>query len=310
MYTQERFLVKHFCQIDEVLIDLVLKSDDDQPLLQQELLTLWMVLPIVLHQEFPPSVRRSCHSFHWWSQCGELHHVELSDHVEDEDDEKCCCQLKLNRSQCCWTVGSNVLCCLVLKCNGISGTPWLWSCWRLTRACVEGLYCSLAHNGPAWGMGSTLLMWSKLSQRCCRLGATWLLSIMEMQSRYLMHVSVHSIATWDARYVAFFLPSALYRGVVAASFRSSFASTALAWSICPWLCPHFSLLTELFAVRQYGVFKDANVALIKSIVLWLVRSQTLHGHMFNPSGTCFRQEGHWIVAEVCLSSVNSRLPIS
>ena len=38
MYTQERFLVKLSCQIDEVLIDLVLKSGDIQPLLQTELL--------------------------------------------------------------------------------------------------------------------------------------------------------------------------------------------------------------------------------------------------------------------------------
>ena len=99
-----------------------------------------------------------CHSCHWWSQCGELHHVALSVHVEDEDDEKCCCQLKLNHSKCCWTVGSNVLRCLVLKGNGIRGTPLPWSCWRLTRACADGLYCSRAHKGPAWGLGSTLLM--------------------------------------------------------------------------------------------------------------------------------------------------------
>ena len=63
-----------------------------------------------------------CRSCHWWSQCEELHHVGLSVRVEGDDDEKYCFQLKLNHSKCCWTAGSNVLCCLVLKCNGIGGT--------------------------------------------------------------------------------------------------------------------------------------------------------------------------------------------
>ena len=82
-----------------------------------------------------------CHSLHCSESfsCWELHHVELSVHVEDEDDEKCCCQLELNRSKCFWTVGSNVLCCLLLKCNGTWGTPLPWSRWRLTRASADGL---------------------------------------------------------------------------------------------------------------------------------------------------------------------------
>ena len=38
----------------------------------------------------------------------ELHHVGLSVHVEDEDDDKYVFQLKLNHSKCCWTARSNV----------------------------------------------------------------------------------------------------------------------------------------------------------------------------------------------------------
>ena len=56
----------------------------------------------------------------------QLHHVGLSVHVEDEDDEKNVFQLKLNHAECCWTAGSNVLFCLVLMCIGIWGTPLPW----------------------------------------------------------------------------------------------------------------------------------------------------------------------------------------
>ena len=37
-----------------------------------------------------------CHSYHWGSQDEELHHVELSFRVQDEDDEKYVGQLKTN----------------------------------------------------------------------------------------------------------------------------------------------------------------------------------------------------------------------
>ena len=60
----------------------------------------------------------SVHSCHWRSQDEEPHHVGLSVHVEDEDDEKYVFQLKLTHFKCCWTEGSNVLFCLVRKCNG------------------------------------------------------------------------------------------------------------------------------------------------------------------------------------------------
>ena len=40
------------CQIDEFLLDLSVKSDDIQPLLQKVLLTLSVVLQIVYHKEF------------------------------------------------------------------------------------------------------------------------------------------------------------------------------------------------------------------------------------------------------------------
>ena len=46
-------------QIDEVLIDLALKSDDIQPLLQKELLALWNGSPNRLPYGVFPSVRRS-----------------------------------------------------------------------------------------------------------------------------------------------------------------------------------------------------------------------------------------------------------
>ena len=52
MLNQEKFLVKLFCQIGEVLIGLVLKSGEDQPLLQKELTVPCMVLRIVFHKEF------------------------------------------------------------------------------------------------------------------------------------------------------------------------------------------------------------------------------------------------------------------
>ena len=58
-------------------------------------------------------VVRSYHlSHHFWSCHWKLHHVELSVNVEDEDDEKCCCQLKLNLSKCYWTK----IQCVVLSC--------------------------------------------------------------------------------------------------------------------------------------------------------------------------------------------------
>ena len=49
-HTQERFLAKLSCQIDEVLIDNVL--DDIQPLHQKEIIALWVVLQIIFHKEF------------------------------------------------------------------------------------------------------------------------------------------------------------------------------------------------------------------------------------------------------------------
>ena len=51
-HSQERYQLVRCCQIDEFLIDLSLKSDDIQPLLQEELLALRMVLQIVFHTEF------------------------------------------------------------------------------------------------------------------------------------------------------------------------------------------------------------------------------------------------------------------
>ena len=57
------------------------------------------------------------------SHVEEFHHVGLSVHVEDEDDEKYCFQLELNHSKCCWTARSNVSRCLEDKCNGTGGTP-------------------------------------------------------------------------------------------------------------------------------------------------------------------------------------------
>ena len=49
---QQRYQVKLSGQIDEVLIDLELKSDGIQPVLQNELLVLGMVVRIVFHSEF------------------------------------------------------------------------------------------------------------------------------------------------------------------------------------------------------------------------------------------------------------------
>ena len=43
-----------FGQVDEVLFDLALKSDDTQPLLQKEPLALWVVRQVVFHKEFFP----------------------------------------------------------------------------------------------------------------------------------------------------------------------------------------------------------------------------------------------------------------
>ena len=68
-----------------------------------------------------------CHSCHWRSQDGELNHVGLSVHVDDEDDEKYVFQLKLNHSKCCWTAGCIVLFCLVRKCVGTWGTTLPWA---------------------------------------------------------------------------------------------------------------------------------------------------------------------------------------
>ena len=52
MHTQGKCLVRLACQIDEVLIDLVLISDGIRPLLQTELLVLRMILRIAFHREF------------------------------------------------------------------------------------------------------------------------------------------------------------------------------------------------------------------------------------------------------------------
>ena len=52
VHTQERYQAILSCRIDEVLINLALKSEDTQPLMQKELLALGMVLQIVCHMEF------------------------------------------------------------------------------------------------------------------------------------------------------------------------------------------------------------------------------------------------------------------
>ena len=51
-HSQERSQVRLVYQIDEIMIDLVLKSGDIQPLLQKELLILLNVLQTVFHMEF------------------------------------------------------------------------------------------------------------------------------------------------------------------------------------------------------------------------------------------------------------------
>ena len=99
-----------------------------------------------------------CHSCHRWSQDEELHHVGLSDHVEDEDDEKYVFQLKLNHSKCRRTAVSNVSLCFVRKCIGILGTPLLCTRWMLTSAFADGLSSGRWHSGPFvyWNL---LLSW-------------------------------------------------------------------------------------------------------------------------------------------------------
>ena len=52
MHTQERYQAILSCQIDEFCLDLSLKSDDIQPMLQKDLLALPMALQIVFHTEF------------------------------------------------------------------------------------------------------------------------------------------------------------------------------------------------------------------------------------------------------------------
>ena len=51
-HSRERFLVKLSCQIGEGFIGIALKWIGIQPLIQKELLVLWMVLRIVFHREF------------------------------------------------------------------------------------------------------------------------------------------------------------------------------------------------------------------------------------------------------------------
>ena len=94
------------------------------------------------------------------------------------------------------------------------------------------------------------------------------------------------------------LPSVQYRSVFAAVQYSS--------SLHPWLfddpsamdCDHFSFLWVWLLRHGSKEFWTLQMmCLIRPIVLWLGRSQTSHWHIFNPSGTCFRQEGHWIVVE-------------
>ena len=80
-----------------------------------------------------------CRACHWWSQDEELHHIGLSVHFEDEDDEKYVGQLKLNRFKCCWTAGSNVLFCLVRNFIGMWGTPLPWARWKLARTLDDDL---------------------------------------------------------------------------------------------------------------------------------------------------------------------------
>ena len=51
-HRQESYQEILSCQIDEFSTDLSVKTDDIQPLLQKELLALWVVLQIVFHTEF------------------------------------------------------------------------------------------------------------------------------------------------------------------------------------------------------------------------------------------------------------------
>ena len=225
------------------------------------------------------------------SQCWELHHVGLSVHVEDEDDEKCCCQLKLNRSECCWTVGSNVLCCLLLKCNGTWGTPLPWSRWRLTRASADGLWSSRLHSGLledwdrhfSWRactrdgvvVGEALHAWCQ-PWRCS--WGTWRTSpSIRSPPETLEYVS--SVLSYRLG-IEVWLPRLL---------APLFASTALAWSICHWLCPCFFTSWQELLLYDSTEFSTLQMLLWfgPSYLDWVVR-QTPHRHMFNPSGNFFQ----------------------
>ena len=250
-----------------------------------------------------------CHSCRWWSQDEELNHVGLSVHVEYKDDEKYIFQLKLNHSKSCWTAGSNV----ILSCPEMH--------WNLMYSfALSSLEANKEHLLMIYDLVVDtvvlLVYWNR--RHSCRLcfhivvavgkGASWLMSILEMWLRYLTQSSVQPCTNWDARHTALFWHWSSIEVYLPRFSAPLFASISW-WSCCHGLWPHFFPWNDYWGTVE-GVLNAANAVLIRSIVLWLGRSHTSHWHMFTPSSTCLRQEGHWVVAEVCLSSINSMLPIS
>ena len=124
------------------------------------------------------------------------------------------------------------------------------------------------------------------------------------QSRYLTYVSVHPIATWEALYISSFchrlstemwLPRLLLpllHGPCATGYISAFFPRDRVTAV---------LSTEFSRLQMFLWFGP-------SYLDWVEARR--HIDTCSPSGTCFRQETHWIVAEACLSWINSTLPIS
>ena len=235
--------------------------------------------------------------------------LSFSVHVEDEDDEKCYCQLKLNHSKCCRTVGSNVLCCLVLRCNGIL---------RYTFALVS----LKADNSICWWFiifsfqrWSCLRIWIETSHEERAL-ITMSLSI----RRFMLDVNFGDVVdVLDLRlrpsdrhlkrYVSSFCHRLSMEVWLPRLLTPLFASTAFAWSICHWLCPCFSLVTELL-LYDTTVFQRCKCC-SDSVHLILIGSKPddTQTHVSIPlARVSGKKDTEW--SKACLSSINSKLPIS
>ena len=134
------------------------------------------------------------------------------------------------------------------------------------------------------------------------------MSIVEMWSRYLTYVSFHPIVTWDARFVSSLCHRLRKKEWSPRLLAPLFTSTAFAWSVIGYV--RVSLVTEL-------LLYDSTELSTLQMLLWFGPSYLDRVEARRHTDACsipvVRVSGTKDIEQsprICLSSINSRLPIS